>query len=235
MSLKSYLIVIDTAEGINLRRVARGMLNVHVILAESESLAREQFLKVFNPQVAAEIQNNLYVYDIVDVVLNLEKVDIKTTLPLFSHLPLSGGRPPKQNNQFAPTGQPVNPQQPFINNIPKLPQAPVVASEAKFTKEQAALIASLGAVSADKLPDYNNPKIGAATGYQTAPAEPQVEKSISDVQKDLLQKFNVLNHPEGSVQSNSPSRVAMDDLDSITTEAPLSEDEINKYKQEIGE
>ena len=56
MSLKSYLIVVDTTEERFLRSIGKGILNVHISLAETAEIARGQFLKVFNPAIAEQIK-----------------------------------------------------------------------------------------------------------------------------------------------------------------------------------
>ena len=242
--MKSYLIIIDTTEGINLRSVSRGLLNVHIILAESEALARENFLKVFNPVVANQIRNNLYVYDIVEIMLNLEKVDIKTSLPLYSFLPLAGGRPPKQNDQFAENNTPVNPQQPFIDNKPKSATQPHQNDDQKqvYTKEQLELIARLGAVTSNNTSEVN-PRIAASTGLNSVNQQQvnptQRKQVVNSTQHELLKRFGDAASLQNTIQTNQHDEVpVLTDADRarmLSEAAPLSDAELDRLKAEVAE
>lgn len=127
MSLKPFLVIIDTTEATMLQTVGKGILNVHVIMSTDPVSAKQTFLRVFSPMVRNQIFNSIYVYDVDEMKESLA-VTPSDRLPLFSFLPLAGGRPPKQvdgqqltlgNKTIEPN---VNTQ---VNQQPQVQQAPV--------------------------------------------------------------------------------------------------------------
>lgn len=240
---KKFLIIIDTTEGINLRRVARGILNIHVIVAENELDARKKFLSVFNQAVANEITNNLYVYDLDTMSDELSKIDSTKTLPLFSFMPLQGGRPPRQQNPLAVIENNTNTMEPFqqANNTRNSSMLDAIrnnlanqSKEPVLSKEQLDLISRTGAVPT------TNPRIATATGVQNINEsvvipKPETTQLNSEQLKLLMQAGVNLTEIKNDVELQEERSTApvLNEVASVGSERALTEEEIKKLQEEI--
>jgi hypothetical protein len=93
MSKKPFLVIIDTTEArMSQSGVGVGILNAHIILAETADQAKLTLLEMFRPNVKNAVRDYLYAYEVSDVEQNL----IKYNQNIFSFIPLQGGRPPRQ-------------------------------------------------------------------------------------------------------------------------------------------
>jgi len=236
MSLKSYLIVVDTTEERFLRSIGRGILNVHISLAETAEIAREQFLKVFNPAIAEQIKNSIYIYDIAEISSHLEKIDITKQIQLFAFLPLAGGRPQKQVPQIAP------------NEIHELQQTALnqqlrQTSQNTLSPEKMQLLREVGAMPLqDNAPEGTNLRVNASVGLNRNVqsdmiVKPNPTQNLNTEQMNLLSKVGV-NIPElNSLYSDgvtiTDKRTINSDLADVGSEKPMSDAELAALQNQV--
>lgn len=129
MPVKPFLVVIDTTDArVPQSGIAVGILNVHVVSATDAFEAKQTLLKVFNQRVQNVIKDYLYAYDLEEMGTNLNKLHDNKLLPVFSFVPLQGGRPPRQlyspavtvklDSQTLPSNQP-QPAQMVQQQVPQ--------------------------------------------------------------------------------------------------------------------
>ncbi len=239
MSLNSYLIVVDTTEERYLRTLTRGILNVHVTVAENIENAIENFLKVFRPHIIEQIKNSVYIYDLKEMITHLEGMDITVSPQLFSFLPLAGGRPLRQ----APIIPPNEIQQLQQNNINRLRQT----EQPVLSQEKLELIRGVGALSVQDNDGSINPRINASVGLNRNISQNMVVKSeptenIKREHLDLLSSVGVNVHELNALYDNgititdkidSTQLPIAEDLANIGSEKPISEEELEQIQKQI--
>jgi hypothetical protein len=180
--------------------------------------AKQTLLRVFSQHVRNQIQDSIYSYDLKEMSEQLIKLEASKMLPLFSFLPLAGGRPQKQSDVASVSlggktlepntqQQPVQQQtvQPVRQNMPNvsMPRNSEFQNYDQgrpnttnvLTQEQAALVQSIGAIPAFNGADEGtSARINASTGrnlnLRQNNAQPQTSNGISQEQAELLQKFS---------------------------------------------
>lgn len=128
MTAKLFLVIIDTTEATMRQTVGMGILNVHGVMAENAISAKQTLLQVFTPQVRAQIQNSLYVYDMEEMSKVLKTMPPGRLPPMFSFIPLTGGRPQRQSDTPQAVSTTLGNQTQNPSTIPAVvaqkPQAP---------------------------------------------------------------------------------------------------------------
>jgi hypothetical protein len=225
MEKKNYLIVVDTTDAKTRVNLPRGLLNTYVVLALDPIHAKKVLLSMFPRSMADQLADALYVYDLEQVTTTLKAVDEQKQLPLFSFMPLSGGRPPKQsdvqltqsgNQTLTPnttTSAQIPPQQPPRSQTPFRGQRGGRSLEFQqteegnnppttnvLTKEQADLVNRFGITQAREGNDEGvNLRINSSTGVnQNLTPQKRTLDTPSDVtteQAEILSRLNV-RHPE---------------------------------------
>jgi len=118
----NYLIVVDTTDAQTRVNLQRGILNAYIILALDPIHAKKLLLSQFPRGMADQLADALYVYDLADIGKNLEAIDQRNIIPMFSFMPQTGGRPQKQSDvKLTQSGNQTlspNPIMPAQNNQP---------------------------------------------------------------------------------------------------------------------
>jgi hypothetical protein len=180
---KPFLIVIDTTEATMRQSVGLGILNVHVILAEDPLSAKQTFLRTFTPFVRNQISNSIYVYDLEHMSDSLKAVPADR-LPLFSFMPMSGGRPPKQSDVAMASNLGNTTVAPNVNNTsPQQQQVPSQHAPVENT--------------VTRLPASHNPR---QREFQNADANarPTTSNTLSAENADLVRRLGVTPTPNGT-------------------------------------
>lgn len=251
MDKKLFLIVIDTTEAKVLRNMGRGILNVHIILASDEVEARQSFFKLFRKDVSDQLQYNIYVYELDDVKQNLVKLDVDNILPVFSFIPLNGGRPAKQNVPVTNTpNQQQNMVSPQNHTTTKLQEAQNIINREKsqnstvISKEKMDLLKSVGAIPLPKdADDRYNPRLNTATGVsqnisQNAIQQNEIPAKIDSNKMDLLKSvgvnLNEYNMNIDVVDENEKPILTPEEESRILNEAKvLSDEEIKQLEEQV--
>jgi hypothetical protein len=256
---KLFLIVVDTSTN-QFANIGRGILNVQIIAAKDKTEAKQLFTKVYRPHILQQIQFCTYVYDLEEISTNLRAIDATKVIPLFSHLPLQGGRPPKPEplipdktvDQIAamPQTQPQAQAQPQIAGVPQPPvqqrsvQQPR-PQQGKFTQDQINLIKTFGALPTPQGENSHfNPRLNASVGVDGNVPQNMIQKPV-DVdrltpdQLQMLQAAGVnLNELRMNIEVNRdeiPPVIEQQyaELGALTEEKPLSNEELAKLKEQI--
>lgn len=97
MDKSNFLVIIDTSEVRG--KLPSAILNVFVIRATDALNAKSILFKLVGPVAEAQIRTAVYVYGIDEIGANLKIIDESSKdLPLFSFMPLAGGRPQRQDD-----------------------------------------------------------------------------------------------------------------------------------------
>lgn len=261
MTEKTFLVIIDTTENRLRQTVGRGILNVHVVTAIDAFEAKRTLLKNFVPNVQEQIKDFLYAYELETMATELKKLQANELMPLFSFLPLAGGRPARQS--FAPVqtanlgnntldaNQP-RPQQPQPVQRPQTQQqsSPVpgdvrgrgfnnaerdAQNTPPLTKEQRDLVTSLGAAPQTYGGNEGNvPRVNAAIGGNinlNQNREPATAPGT--LTREQMELLRGVGVP--TEMTTSAEDIPVDESLTKVEGAPLSEEEILKLKSEIGE
>ena len=245
---KMYLFVVDTTEN-QFANVGRGILNTQLILAKDKQEAKELFIKIYKPNILQQIQYFTYIYDLDDIKSHLTEIDATKFTPIFSHLPLQGGRPPKpealiseavvQNlvkntpvQQVAPSRSVPHPMPQPVNN--------------KWTKEQIDLIKMHGAIPTPGGENAGfNPRINASTGMENRNINTnqlQTQDSVQKMTPDQIAYLKSAGVDLSALQLNievtpddSNRGRAMEQQSELTVinEAPLTDAQIEALKNQI--
>ena len=259
MAEKTFLVIIDTTENRLRQTVGRGILNVHVVTAVDAFEAKRTLLKNFNHNVQEQIKDFLYAYELETMASELRKLEANQLMPLFSFLPLAGGRPQRQS--FAPVpvtnlgnntldaNQPRQ-EQPVQKPLTQQQSSPVpgdvrgrgfnnaekdAPNTPPLTKAQQDIVTSLGATPQTHGGNEGNvPRVNAAIGrninLNQNRAPASAPGTLTKEQMELLRGVGVPTE-----MPTATDDIPVDDSLTKVEGAPLSEEEILKLKSEIGE
>jgi hypothetical protein len=125
-NMKTFLIVIDTTDAFTRANLPVGILNVAMVAANSLAEAKAEYLKPFPPLIVRKLQEAVYAYDILEVAVILNKMSEGQQWPVWTFIPVNGGRPPKQSDaapiQLTTTGSSIinpNPGAPMPSQAPQ--------------------------------------------------------------------------------------------------------------------
>ena len=248
MNKKNYLVQVDTTESTTRNGIPPGILNTFIVRANDPIDAKQTILRIYNRGIAEQIQSSLYVYEIEDIIKNLANIDEKNGIPLFSFMPLQGGRPPRQadvaisslGNDTIPANQPqVQPprldnitsqQNPRSREFSDIDQGRPPTTD-KLTPEQEDLVRRLGARPLPSGSDERiNPRIAAATGLPP----------INREQQEILSKFgiNPANNdfvdPELEREIQQVKGMSIEDPNLLViNETPLDEEALKALENEL--
>jgi hypothetical protein len=211
MIKKNYLIVVDTTDAKTRVNINRGLLNTFVVRALDPIHAKKIAMGIFPKGVADQLADGLYVYELDQIAANIQSLDEQQKLPLFSFMPLNGSRPPKQNDvQITTLGNSTLAPNAGTHNAPN-PRNPAAAgmrggrsqefhdversrpnTTDRLTKEQAALVSSLGALPSRSDSDEGvNLRVNASTGVNHNLTGRNAQVNLNQEQADLLARLNV--------------------------------------------
>lgn len=263
MSEKTFLVIIDTTEARFRQTVGRGILNVHVVTATDAFEAKRTLLKNFNNLVQEQIKEYLYAYELETMSSDLKKLEANQLMPLFSFLPLAGGRPERQpyapvpvsglgnttlesNQPHQQQAEPQPPQPQRVVNTTPVPNDVrgrgfqnndnVQRTTPNPNREQQAILNALGVTPQTFGGNEGNvPRVNAAIGgnvnLQSNKAPQVAPSSITEEQAMLLAGIGIpsdmtVSTPEASLVDESLTKV---------DDGVLSEEAIQKLRQEVGE
>lgn len=246
-----FLFVVDTYDN-KLAKVGRGILNAQIVCAKTKEEAVDLFIKLYKPHILQQIQNCTYVYDISEIHKNLDLVDVTKNVPVFSHLPLLGGRPPKPEPLNLNGSQPVNSQfaPPVSSNTQAPPQQqrvvqqPRPSTKGDLTKAQIELIKNFGALPTPQGEnDGFNTRVNAAVGNRGPVTQDMVQQrdvveTMTQEQLKMLNSAGVkLSDLRMNVEVNadevSPIAKMQEEELATVTEKPLSDEEIAALQKQI--
>jgi hypothetical protein len=246
---KLFLFIVDTTEN-QFANIGRGILNTQIIYAKDKIEAKELFIKIYRPNILQQIQYCTYIYDLNEVETTLKNLDPSKFTPLFSHLPLQGGRPPKPEplivdkniEQIGQLDQPVT--QPVRLN-PQIPTRSVQQPRhGDLTPEQMNLIKAVGAIPTPQGENAGfNPRVNASVGVHGHIPQNMVQSQsesqmLNQTQLDMLRGAGVnladLHMNIEMEQSEVAPLLAQQqaELASIS-EKPLSDEEIAALQSQI--
>lgn len=257
---KLFLFVIDTTEN-QFANIGRGILNTQLIYAKDKVTAKEIFVKIYRPHILQQIQYCTHIYDISEIETNLKVLDPTKTTPMFSHLPLQGGRPPKPEPlipdknveqigqiQVPQIQQPTQPQIPTVSQqIPvqqRVVQQQRPLKPGELTQDQMNLIKAVGAIPVPQGENAGfNTRVNASVGVdgyvpKNMFQKPSENQSMSQEQLNLLRGAGVslsdLHMNIEFEQSEIPPLMIHQqaELGSVT-ETPLTNEQIAALQSQI--
>jgi hypothetical protein len=253
MSKKNYLVQVDTTESTTRNGLPPGILNSFIVRALDPFHAKQIVLRIYNRRVAEQIQTSLYVYELEDIMKNLATIDEQNGVPLFSFMPLQGGRPPRQadvttsslgNNTIAPN-QPEPPiqQQPPVVRGSQSPRSqefnnvdngrPTTTN--RLTPEQDDLVRRLGARPTPTGSDERvNTRVNAATGLTRNQSVVDAEQSEILARLGVNPNASEVVDPELEREIQQAKGLSIEDtsLQEIN-EAPLDEASLKALENEL--
>lgn len=195
MPVKPFLVVIDTTDArVPQSGIGVGILNVHVVSATDAFEAKQTLLKVFNQRVQNVIRDYLYAYDLEEMGSNLSKLHENKLAPVFSFLPLQGGRPPRQ--PFAPQVTVKLEATTLPSNQPQ-PQQQVPVQRPQQVVQQP--------VAQQPRANPLHPTDIRGRGFQRIdPQQPEVSNSMTVDQAQLLSALGVTPQRFGGDEGSQP-------------------------------